>query len=323
MKSFAFLRWFAGVAIFALVIARVGTSISSDTLGHIRLDYLILALGLNAVTLLLTSLRSQMVLKALGHSVRLDVLFPAAILGFVAGSLTPAASGELLRAEALRSKASIPVADSLTLIAYERGLSAYLLAVTSIGAAALLVLPSWVFVVALLPLGAMIMAPSWLRHLLRLVPAQSSDPRGWLGRVVSYALRLASQVERLLSNPALLASWSLTTFGLFAVVSLQFWLLSRGVGADATFEVAWLAYGLSQLAGIASLLPFGIGVSDGSLAATLAHFGSTTEQAAAVALLVRLAVTLPLVGGALFSYAFLLTRGHADIADPAISTTVS
>jgi uncharacterized membrane protein YbhN (UPF0104 family) len=99
------------------------------------------------------------------------------------------------------------------------------------------------------------------------------------------------------------------TLAIFAVIATQHWLLARSINADAGFVDAWLALGVSTIAAIASLLPFGVGVLDGSLAATLDRLGATLEQGGIVALLVRAAVTLPLILAAFACYLYLQGSG--------------
>src|SRR5688500_14397646 len=60
--------------------------------------FALLAILLNVPVAVLAPLRSALVFRRLGHHVPAGVLIPTTIVGFVAGGLTPGASGELLRA---------------------------------------------------------------------------------------------------------------------------------------------------------------------------------------------------------------------------------
>jgi uncharacterized membrane protein YbhN (UPF0104 family) len=118
--------------------------------------------------------------------------------------------------------------------------------------------------------------------------------------------RVAGRLQLLLGDRALLAGWSLLTAAIFAIATLQLWLLARSVSQAIRPEEAWTVYGASQLAGVASLLPLGLGAADGSLAALLRRMGTTFEQGTVVAILVRATMTLPLGVMAVASYLYLV-----------------
>jgi uncharacterized protein (TIRG00374 family) len=124
---------------------------------------------------------------------------------------------------------------------------------------------------------------------------------------------VASDTGSLLRDTRLFAAFAAVTLAILALVALQFWLLTRSIGDGVPLEDAWLAFGVSQMAGMASLLPFGVGVSDGTMAATLASAGLTAEQAFAVAILVRLTVILPLLLLSAASYAFLTLSDSREV----------
>ena len=96
---------------------------------------------------------------------------------------------------------------------------------------------------------------------------------------------------------------------MFIVVALQIWVLSRAVSHAVSPVEAWTAFGASQLAGIVSLLPLGIGAADGSLAALLRRMGTTFEQGTVVAILVRAVMTLPMGLVAVLCYLYLQRLG--------------
>jgi uncharacterized protein (TIRG00374 family) len=306
LRKLSPLRWLIGGGIILLIISQADLSLSMFT--DVEVDYLALAVAFNVLTLALATGRSLLVFRALDRRVPFDLLGPAVTVGLVFGGLTPAASGEVLRADALRSRAGVPLADVLVLIAFERGVSLLLLIVTSACIALALLLPVPTGTVALPVVGVIAVIPPLTRRLSRLVPSPGDHRSAWLSGVLSHLHRLALDLERLLCDRQLLVRWSCLTVLMFAVSAAQVWLLTRAVGASTTLEAAWLAFAISQLAGLLSLLPFGIGVSDGSLTATLVRSGLTTDQAVATAVLVRAAVALPLILSAAVSYLYLSLR---------------
>ena len=102
---------------------------------------------------------------------------------------------------------------------------------------------------------------------------------------------------------------------LVGIFTLQIWLLARSIADSVDPAEVWVAFGASQLAGIASLLPLGLGATDGSLAAILRRFGLTIEQGAATAVLFRLAVTIPYGIIALVCFLYLQRLGAAERQD--------
>lgn len=261
---------------------------------------------LNLPIALLFWLRSELVLTSMGYHVPVRLLLPISVLGNVAGALTPAASGEVVRASALRG-VGVTLHDALALVLYERALSLYLLAASGLTALAIVSLPA---TMAPAVLGAFVIAlvlPYFGGRVVleRLPPASAVTGASVLRRGLRYALDTAENVRGLLRDAVLLASWSAVTLGIFALNALQLHLLVNDFGGDVGLARAWVANSGTSLAVIISLLPFGIGVGDGSLTAILHGMGLSLEHATAVALLYRATLTLPLVLLALLSYLYL------------------
>lgn len=282
-------------------------------------DYapVLLALLLDLPGIAAVVARSALVIRRLGYRVPGRVFVPTTLLGYAAGALTPAASGEVLRAAVLRSRAGVPVEEGVALVVYERALSLYLLAlstgvflvvanaslavgiVAGVAGLALVLLP-WAAATALLPR----------------LPAESQfEGTGLVSASLRYLLGTARHLRFLLADARLLAGWSLITLGVFAVSALQVHLLTAAVTNGLELDEAWVAFGGSQLAGMASMLPFGLGVADSSLAAILDGQGLTIEQAAAVVVLVRGVLTLPWVLVGFGSY-FYLDRAAGALHEP-------
>jgi uncharacterized protein (TIRG00374 family) len=271
----------------------------------------VVLLNLPALALLIA--RSILVLRRMGAPVALRVVVPASVLGNVAGALTPAASGELLRAAALQRGGELTFQAGLSLVAYERLLSSYLLAITTLVCLALSSLPVTVGItVAFLGAGCALLPWLVARFIAPTLPSATSvGGQGIVQRALGYLLGMANQVWSLLKDLRLTVYWSALTLATFAIVALQFRLAASSASADLSFVDAWAAFGVSAFAGILSLLPFGIGIGDGSTAAFLNVTGIPLEQATAIALLIRALVTLPLVIIAAGCYVFL-TRSVPD-----------
>lgn len=275
--------------------------------------------ALNAPIVVLFWLRSRLVLERLGHQLPARVLLPVALLGNVAGSLTPASAGELLRTTMLKSHAGVTAKDGFALVLYERALSVYLMALGTGIVAAFVLLPlpvaSLIAVIAAL-LAALPIASG--PTLLSVLPKRRlARGPAFLRHLVERAADVADRLEWLLRDRRLLLTWTTITGLIFGLVTAQFWLLSRALSDAVNPQEAWLAFGASQLATIASLLPLGLGAADGSIAAILRRAGMTLEQGTAVAILVRATITLPLGLAAVACYLYLQRVGATD-PDPSI-----
>src|SRR5262245_28045215 len=88
----------AAIVAFLMLTAKPGEVWA--TLKEVDLLKALAALLVNIPITLLASWRSAIILRRMGHKVPLRVLIPTTLVGYVAGAVTPAASGELLRIEA-------------------------------------------------------------------------------------------------------------------------------------------------------------------------------------------------------------------------------
>jgi uncharacterized protein (TIRG00374 family) len=271
-----------------------------------RTDPALLAaiLLLNPLVLALFVLRTALVLSKLGRAVAVRVLAPVTVLGNVAGALTPAGSGEYLRATAFERNAGLPFQEGVGVVLFERTLSTYLLILSTLAMAAignLNTAPAAV-VVTLCLLGVFL---PWLIALVVLGRIASPEGSRPVSRVLAYAVTLARQVRFLLVDLRLVLTWSAITLVTFALLAAQFALVARSIDVHLSMVDAWVAFGGSGLTIILSLLPFGVGIGDGSLAAILHSTGVPLDESAAIALLVRGAITLPQVGFAVLAYGYL------------------
>lgn len=308
-RRFRLLQTLVILALVILLLRNTDLSRIGAALSHANLWLVAGAVLLNVPVLVLYAVRSHMVLVRLGHRVPPELLLPVAIVGNVVGSLTPAGSGEALRAAMLRSRANVTTSDGVALVLYERALSLYLMTIGTVVALAYAVLPVRAALAATAATGPLLALPVMSGHLFGLLERSGSAPGPRrIATLLGRLRRVNGQLHCLLNDRWLMICWCLATACIFALVTLQTWLLARSLVDVIGPEQAWLAFGISQLAAIASLLPLGIGASDVSLAALFHRFGMTLGQGAGVAILVRAAATLPLGIAAVASYLYLMRR---------------
>ena len=322
-RFFRLLSLVVALVVLTFVIVTANPREVWETLKRVEPGTAVATMLLNLPVVALFTLRSRLVLDRMGYSVPLSVLAPASVLGNVAGALTPAASGELLRASALQRNAGLSFQDGLSLVAYERLFSTYLLALSTLAClAATSLAPAAGIAFALVCAGCALLPWALATFIVRELPSAESIRRpGLVFDVLRYVLGMAGQVWSLLKDLRLTAGWSTLTVLSFALVALQFHLAARSAGVELDLLDAWVTFGGAGLAAIASLLPLGLGIGDGSIAAIITATGVPFDEATAVAVLIRATVTLPLIVLAAASYFYLLRSAPASSSQASSAST--
>jgi uncharacterized membrane protein YbhN (UPF0104 family) len=289
-----------------------------DGLQEVDLAPLIGALLLNVPIVLLRALRAQVLLSFLGHKISLRSMISVQLLGQTSSTVTPAASGDYVRAYVWRRLEGVPVRDGAAVVTYERLYSLFLLAIVAL---LLISLPrhgwiGWVGVAA--GLGVATLAPAAVEvatppHLERWALRRIASGR-FLGKFAEGALEMAVNLRRLLRSPLLLVQTSAITIAVFILSGLQVMLLITGLGDAVHITQAVAVYAASQVAGILSTLPFGLGAADAILVAALSGYGVSVADAATAAVLFRAVSTLPQALAGLFAYTRLGGRAGSEPA---------
>jgi uncharacterized membrane protein YbhN (UPF0104 family) len=257
---------------------------------------LLVAVVLNIPVVWLRAYRAQVILGHLKHPVSTRAMLPIQLVGQTSSSLTPAASGDYVRAYLWRKSSGVPVRVGAAVVTFERLYSLFLLVAVSV---LLITLPrhgliGWAGVAA--GLGLATVAPL----LFELLPpslerwARARRARGrFLGRFAEGAQGMLDNFRALMRAPVLLAWTSAVTLVIFIAGGAQIWLVIDALGHRVPITQAVAASTTSQVAGIISTLPFGIGSADAILVTVFAGYGVTVTLAATVAVLLRAVTTLP------------------------------
>jgi len=257
---------------------------------------LLLALVLNLPIVALRAYRAQVILDHLDHHVSMRSMLPIQLVGQTSSSLTPAASGDYVRAYLWRQSSQVPLRVGAAVVTFERLYSLFLLVAVSV---LLILLPrhgliGWAAVVAGLALATFapllfeMLPPTFERW------AMARVARGrLLGRFAQGAQVMLEQFRALMRAPVLLAWTSAITIVIFIAGGAQIWLVLDSLGHLVPITQAVAASTTSQVAGIISTLPFGIGSQDAILVTVFAGYGVTVSLAATVAVLLRAVSTLP------------------------------
>jgi uncharacterized protein (TIRG00374 family) len=306
------------LAILGLVIWRANPAELRDEFDHLEPWRAAGAVLLNVPIVLLMTLRGQIILARLRHAVSFLDLLPISTVGNVAGSLTPAAAGELLRTPFFKERHEIPYADGFAAILYERGLSVLVLTMSTGTAAAWMALdtaPAAAVTAASVALTAAAPAIAalvlgWLR--LHREVVQTAERSSLFGRLRGLVSAPAASLLALLKDPAGTVVMGLLNVIIFAVLAVQFWLIVDALGLDINGVEAWTAMGASFLAAIVTFLPLGLGSMDATIAAIIGTTEHGFQSGAAVALLFRATATLPLALAALVSYLYLIAARRRE-----------
>jgi len=232
------------------------------------------------------------------------------LLVFLAGSLlvfTPARVGEVAKSVYARDFFAIPMMTSLPILIAER--LADMMVIALLASTGLLLIGEPLNLV----LGGVILCAAFLVLVLRkpLLKWVIQHKRNWLwpGSSLEQALTLASNSQNSLFAPRALgtilllgASAWLVEVAIYAVS-----LSAVGLSIDTQLLIRALAvFPLASLGGSISLLPGGLGVTEGGLVALSILLGSISQETAVIAaLLARTAILGIIVLGGLISLPLL------------------
>jgi uncharacterized protein (TIRG00374 family) len=292
-----------GVGLTVLLLWRIGFDSVGQSLERADLPFVLAAVALNIPVVLLRSWRSHLLLKRVGARVPLGRLTSSGVVGLTLSGVTPAAGGDLVRAYLWRRDDGVPVHSGALVVVVERVGSLALMGLLGLSTLAVqaggwqlraVAVLSWVCL-GLPYLASRFGVDSWgLRQMSRLPVVR----------------RWATHVERgsddvaLMSEDVLLQGWFCAlSMVIFAISGAQVWLLVIALGGAVPYLVAIAGYCLSQVGGSVSSLPFGLGTGDAILVLILVHAGLAAQVAAAAAILLRIATTLPIAVAAVAAWA--------------------
>jgi glycosyltransferase 2 family protein len=300
--------------LIALVAWRSKVWEAPAILGPVEPLPLVGAVLLNLLVVCLWAVRSHDLLDASGHRVGMRRLLPLVALANTLNNLTPGSSGEVVRAWMLRTSHGVPYSTGAAVIVIERLVAIGYMA----GSAAI----AWLAYRAGVPGPVQLALVLALAASPGLVYRTRFRPMAGLGRLplggmvgherwarVSAGLAtMDDRIAGLLGHPRHLAVFATTTALIFATYTSQLWLVGASVGVMLDPVPAWGALGLATVAGVISMLPFGLGATDLVLATLLVSLGVAPPVAAAVAFGYRLVATLPLGLLGTTSYGWLSSR---------------
>ena len=245
-----------------------------------------LALGLVLAGYGLRALRWRLYLRRLGVDSPMGESALVFLSGFAMG-VTPGKMGEVVKAYYLRERRGTPYETSIPAVVAERAND--MLAVAALLGVGLLFVPSRVGLV----LGALAIGGV----LLGLLVLRSQRLAGWLLGLLARPARLAGLSRRLgemhgnlrpLLGGRVLAETTLLGFAGWALEAWAMYALAWGFGIPLSWGACAFVFSAGSIAGVLSLLPGGLGVTEGGMVALLALLGVALTPATALTLAIRL-----------------------------------
>jgi uncharacterized protein (TIRG00374 family) len=257
-----------------------------ETLSGFQAWTLPVAVGLVLAGYGLRALRWRLYLRRLGVDSPMGESALVFLSGFAMG-VTPGKMGEVVKAYYLRERRGTPYAASIPAVIAERAND--LLSVAALLGVGLLFVPS--------PAGLLLGSLGIAGVLLGLVVLRSARIVGMLLDLLARVRRLARPAQTLrgmhanlrpLLGGGLLLQTTLLGFAGWALEALAMWVLAIGFGIPLSWGACAFVFSAGSIAGVLSLLPGGLGVTEGGMVALLALLGVALSPATALTLAIRL-----------------------------------
>lgn len=265
------------------IYADLGTL--KETLWRFPWSYFLLALLLACLNYLVRFVKWHYYLGQL--QIKLDKSDSLVI--FLAGlimSVTPGKLGEVLKSYLLKSQNGTPISRSAPIVLAER-LTDFcsLLILISLGVFTLQYGTS-VFIVILVLMLLFLGMASWKRFALAAIDFTQKLP--FLRRHTAKLHTAYESTYILIAPRRMTVAVGLSLLAWFCEC-LGFYLVLTGLGAPITLFMATFIYAFATIAGAITMLPGGIGVTEGSMTGLLILFGVVRHQAVASTLIIRVA----------------------------------
>jgi hypothetical protein len=299
-----------------LAFRKVDFALVWEQLKTANLAYVALGIVAYFITLFVRTWRWKILLLPM-KSVSLVKLFPILSAGYMANNIYPARAGDLLRTVLLRKKEDVPISASLATIIVEHlfdGIAILALVLLNLGQLTNFAPNSqwvgiieksafWVgliFGLILLFFIGMVLLPEKMHQFTRwvinhLIPTKFRESIGGIIEKFTVGLRvLRSPLQSLLVMFQSVLIWVIET-GLY-------WGVMRAMGLQLTFQSLLMVVGIVNLVLLVPAAPGGLGTFDAATKSMMELFGVSPENALSFALLLRVALWLPvtLVGAFFF-----------------------
>ena len=265
-----------GVAVYIYFLSTSEDSAElKEKISLLSINNLIIPITLSLISYLLRFIRWRLILKQLGHKLSIKNDLICYLSGF-ALTMTPGKSGETIRS-AFLLQAQVPFQTSLSAFILERSFD---LLIVGLIATLLIFAP---FVTLLLFLSAL--------TTLSFIGSRLADQKHDAHKInlPSFLLRLLHMISRasIALKPKPIATYALLGFAAWGAQGLGFYYIVCLFTQDIALLNAISTYCAALFIGAASLIPGGIGVTEGSLSWLLQTQGLDQNSAILSALISR------------------------------------
>ncbi|MCB2214176.1 flippase-like domain-containing protein [bacterium] len=313
-------RWmfWAGLIISAVFLYLAFREINYQdlwsALRSINLWWLIPGLAVYFVGVLVRAWRWQYLLKPL-KPISLKTLFPVINIGYMGNNVFPLRMGEVLRAVVLKRREDVPISGSLATIVVERIFDAVVIVgfvllnlgqLTALSAEGSLAqlgsLATWAVVIFLAGLGVFILIAMFPKPALNIIHrvVDAVVPKRWREAAANIADRFLDGLMSLRSpKDAFMILFTSILIWLFETG--LYWSVDQALGLGLTFGQLMLLNGAVNLVLLIPAAPGGLGTFDAAVRANLEAYGIAAESALGYALVLRIALWVPItIVGAIY-----------------------
>lgn len=304
-KPRRWLRWLAGIAVFAVIIAIAASKLDGAQLraglSLLAPWHVLVVLGLSFLHIGTRALRyHRLVLACEPTNYSWTDGVRIFLLGLSAAAVTPARAGDLVKVR-LVAPYGIGIGVGTGLVLVERILDLVVMTVYALALSFVVrndALQSGAALLLAIVLGVVALCSSKRLHTAvgRLVsPPAKRLLNGRYDKVHDAVLGLLSTWTMVFREPTRVLSFLSASFGIWFVEFLKLWVLLQLMGQHVPLGVVVSAYAASLIAGAVSALPFSEGVVGVTLVAVLAKAGGGIDAStSSIAVVVdRAASTLP------------------------------
>ncbi len=284
------------------------------TLQETRWLWLVPGLIVYFVGMLVRAWRWQFLLKSL-KKVPILTLFPIINIGYMGNNVFPLRMGEVLRSVVLKRREDIAISSSLATIVVERIFDAVVVvgfvllnlgqltslpgdnAFSQLGS-----LATWSIIIFLAGLSVFIIIAMFPKPTQQLVHGiiQRIIPERWRESLTNIADRFLEGLMSLKSPKDALMIF-LTSIVIWLLETILYWSVEQALGLGLTFSQLMLLNGVVNLVLLIPAAPGGLGTFDAACRAVLEALTIQSEFALGYALVLRIALWLPVtVVGALY-----------------------
>lgn len=301
-----------GCGIIGIMFWKIGLGNFHKNLLNINLPLLFASVFLTFFSFIIKLIRWAILFK---HAKAIDA-FKIYFIGQGVNQVGPFGSGELARAYIANEKLSVPIGKTIISAAIERISDTIFLSIMALVGVILLIpgkssLQIGILIIFITALCAILLRPgliSKFEWMLDRLTKKTANPLGVFAKKVSNLLQEFSDTLSRFGEQKLLAGMTfLLTIGAWGANALAIYILFLGLGIESSPLYVLIIASISEMAGVISLIPGGLGAKDASFAILFSLVGVPFETGIVIYLVYR-GVNYLLLGSGVFMSMLSLSK---------------